>query len=328
MALLPRVVVHNWRLKLAALGLSVFLWALVQTEPRNAESFSASVLVDVADTAWTVAGPPDPASVELRLTGPTRDIIRLAREGTLIRVPVEAVGSPDSVVTLRREWVALGEGTGLSVESLVPNTVRVTFEPAVSRAVPVALRLVDGLPERLALASPIGLNPQVVRVRGPASRVNALDSVRLRPLDLASVEESGVYEVPVDTAGLAGLRLQPTAATLGFRVEDEVERVLSDLPVQIQRADDGTDLVARPSSVPVILRGARTLVTAVDPRDLIVLVAPELVQGMVPGEERRVPLRLEGVPALVRASLPTETVVVRRAGDVQLDAEGSAGVTP
>jgi hypothetical protein len=37
---------------------------------------------------------------------------------------------------------------------------------------------------------------------------------------------------------------------------------------------------------------------------------------MVPGEERRVPLRLEGVPDLVDATLLTETVAVRRATDV------------
>lgn len=315
MALLPRLT-HNWRLKLAALGLSVFLWALVQTEPRNAESFSAPVLLEVADTSWVVASPPDPATVELRLTGPTREIIRLAQEGTLIRVPVATVGSPDSAITLRREWVALDEGTGLSVESMVPNTVRASFEPAVNRVLPVAMRVEGRLPDRLALASPIGLNPQVIRLRGPASRVEGLDSLRLRPLDLSSVDESGIYEVPVDTSGLGGTRLASASATLGIRVEEEVARTLTELPVQIAVPDDGTDLVADPATVDVQLRGARSLVTSVDPRDLSVVVTAGLVEGMVPGEERRVPLRLEGVPELVDATLLTETVAVRRATDV------------
>jgi hypothetical protein len=314
-ALLPRLA-HNWRLKLAALGLSVFLWALVQTEPRNAESFSAPVLLEVADTSWVVASPPDPATVELRLTGPTREIIRLAQEGTLIRVPVATVGSPDSAITLRREWVALDEGTGLSVESMVPNTVRASFEPAVNRVLPVAMRVEGRLPDRLALASPIGLNPQVIRLRGPASRVEGLDSLRLRPLDLSSVDESGIYEVPVDTSGLGGTRLASASATLGIRVEEEVARTLTELPVQIAVPDDGTDLVADPATVDVQLRGARSLVTSVDPRDLSVVVTAGLVEGMVPGEERRVPLRLEGVPELVDATLLTETVAVRRATDV------------
>ena len=33
MASPSQALVRNWRLKLSALGLSVFLWALVQTEP-------------------------------------------------------------------------------------------------------------------------------------------------------------------------------------------------------------------------------------------------------------------------------------------------------
>ena len=40
MPLLPGVVSHNWRLKVSALGLSVLLWALVQTDEGNAETFS------------------------------------------------------------------------------------------------------------------------------------------------------------------------------------------------------------------------------------------------------------------------------------------------
>ena len=52
---------QNWRLKLAALGLSVFLWALVQTEPSNQETFaSVPVMVQVSDTGWTTSGAPSP----------------------------------------------------------------------------------------------------------------------------------------------------------------------------------------------------------------------------------------------------------------------------
>ena len=116
---------HNWRLKLSALGLSVFLWALVQGEPSNQEIFaSVPVTVEVADTGWTTSGAPNPSTVELRLGGPAREIIRLAREGTSIRIPVGSVGSQDTVIVLRREWVELGQRSGLSVESMSPSTIR------------------------------------------------------------------------------------------------------------------------------------------------------------------------------------------------------------
>ena len=87
MATRSQALAHNWRLKLSALGLSIFLWALVQTEPSNQETFaSVPVHVQIADTAWTTSGPPTPAVVEIRLGGPAREIIRFAREGMTLKI--------------------------------------------------------------------------------------------------------------------------------------------------------------------------------------------------------------------------------------------------
>ncbi len=313
MSLSLRTLTHNWRLKLAALGLAIFLWALVQSEPRNADTFSAvPVVVAVTDTGWTASGFPSPAAVELRVSGPARDIYRLAREGTSVRVPIESVGEADTVVTLRRDWVALGAGGTLTVESMTPSTVRVHFERAVTRALPVAIDTEGVLPTGLALASPIGLTPPVIRVRGPASQVNQLDSVRLQAFALNKVDASGVFELSVDTTGAEGLRFMPSTATVGIRVEERIERVVT-VPVIAEASEDGVSVVVVPRAVDVTLQGARTLVTAVDPVDLRAWVAPELLRGMQPGEERRVPVRIDGVPSLVRMEMQDGMVTVRRA---------------
>ena len=307
---------QNWRLKLAALGLSVFLWALVQTEPSNQETFvSVPVMVQVSDTGWTTSGAPSPSTVELRLGGPAREIIRLAREGMSIRIPIDVVGSQDTLIVLRREWVELGQRSGLSVESMSPSTIRVSFEEAQTRLVPVASRLVGRVRDHLALAAPVEVSPQIVRVRGPRSRVEGLDSLRLEAFDLSDVARSGAFTVSVDTTGLLGASVVPTTATIGVRVEDMIERVLDGITVQAI-ADPGEDqVVADPSVIQVRLVGARTLVTSLDPERLRVWVLPEYVQGMAPGEERVVNVRIEGVPALVTAIPGTDRVTVRRAID-------------
>ncbi len=307
---------QNWRLKLAALGLSVFLWALVQTEPSNQETFaSVPVMVQVSDTGWTTSGAPSPSTVELRLGGPAREIIRLAREGMSIRIPIDVVGSQDTLIVLRREWVELGQRSGLSVESMSPSTIRVSFEEAQTRLVPVASRLVGRVRDHLALAAPVEVSPQIVRVRGPRSRVEGLDSLRLEAFDLSDVARSGAFTVSVDTTGLLGASVVPNTATIGVRVEDMIERVLDGITVQAI-ADPGEDqVVADPSVIQVRLVGARTLVTSLDPERLRVWVPPEYVQGLAPGEERVVNVRIEGVPALVTAIPGTDRVTVRRAID-------------
>lgn len=324
MALTPLSLLHNWRLKLAALGLSVLLWALVQTEPREAQTVdSVPVVVDVADTAWAASGLPQPAVVELRLSGPTGEIIRLSRGGAVVRVPIADVGSPDTLVTLRRDWVALGEGSRLILEALSPSAVRISFEPAVSRVVPIALRTSGHLPARLALASPIGLTPLAARVRGPAGRIELLDSVLLRTLQLPDVTTSGVLEVPVDTAGLHGILVSPAWATVGIHVEERTERVLTGIPVIVQAGPPRGALSVTPEAVDVVLSGARTLLAAVEPVDVRAWVDPDLLEGMAPGEERRVPVMVEGVSPLVRVQVSGEDVVVRRAASDDGAPEGS-----
>src|SRR5687767_2393456 len=158
-----RVLLHNWHLKLAAIGLAVLLWALVQTEPLSQETFAAvPITVDVTDSSWTMARAPSPATVELRLGGPAREIIGLARDGTSLRVPVAAVGSRDTIIALQREWVNLGERAGVTVETVSPLTVSMAFEPAVARNVPVTLPLRGELPEDIALASAPEIQPEEV----------------------------------------------------------------------------------------------------------------------------------------------------------------------
>lgn len=317
-----QVLVRNWRLKLSALGLSVLLWALVQTEPTNQETFSqVPVRIQMADSGWTTSGPPSPATVEVRLGGPPREIIRLAREGTSIRVPVSAVGSRDTLITLRRDWVQMGQRSGLTVEYLSPPDVRVSFEPAQTRLVPVSTRLVGRIRDHLALASDIDVSPQLVRVRGPESRLEGLDSVPLVPFDLSDIARSGAFTVPVDTSGLLGASVVPQTATLGIRVEELVERVLDDIPVQA-RVDPGEEeVVVDPATIQVRLSGARSIVTSLDPGRLRVWVPAELLEGMAPGEERFLRVRVDGVPALVTAVPGTERVTVRRA----IDQDGSPG---
>jgi len=314
MARAPRLLTDNWHLKLAALGLSVFLWALVQTEPLSQETFPAvPVSVVVSDTAWSLSGAPSPATVELRLGGPAREIIRLAREGTSLRVPIASVGSRDTTVTVQREWVQVGARAGVTVESVSPPVIGLAFEPAATKTVPLAMRTEGQLRSHLALSSPLVLSPESVTVRGPESALRRLISLRLEPFDLGQVVESGVFTLAVDTTGLGGAVVDPLEAVLGVRVEPLEERVLSSVPVQADAGagEDLADIVVEPSTVGLRLVGARTLVTAMDLSLLQVVVVPESLRDLVPGEIRRVRLQVEGLPPLITAFPSTETVTVR-----------------
>jgi YbbR domain-containing protein len=309
---LSEALTRNWNLKLSALGLAVFLWAVVRAEPTEREVLSSvPVRVQVADLGWTLAAAPDPAQVQVRFAGPTRDILSLDRERASVRFMIEAVSGSDTVVQLRRDWVVVDGATGLVVQDIVPGSVRLTFEPTSQDVVPLAVRTRGRLPRGLALAAPIGLTPSVIRVRGPARVVDSLQSIPLRVVDLSDVTASGMMEVAVDTAGLSELTFAQGTAQLGLRVEPAAEMLLPAVPVEVE-GPAAAALDTEPLSLPVTVRGARGRLDGAILDSVRIRVAADRVQDVAPGESRRVPVSVVGLPALLEAEIPVDSVTVRR----------------
>jgi hypothetical protein len=312
---LPRVVSRNWRLKLAALALSVFLWAVVTVQPTNRSVLnSVPVQVDVIDADWAVDGLPSPPTVTVQLSGSVRELLTRGGDAAVVRVPIDRVSGRDTLVRLRPDWVVLSGSSGLIVESITPPTVAIRLEPTVSVALPLSLGTVNDLPPELALAQPLSLNPPVVRVHGPERVVKALDSVALGPLDLASVSTSGLYQVPVDTTGLSNITFDPSTAQVAIRLEPAVEREIAGVPVVVELPEgvDSTNVVVDPPTIQVRLHGVEMLVSQASAVGLAAVVPADFVAGLPAGATWTVPIRLRGVPGLVRAFSAVDSVTVFR----------------
>lgn len=317
MSVLSQLFFRNWRLKLAAFALAIFLWAVVTIQPRNRQTLtSVPVQVTITDPAWTLAEPPAPALVDVRLGGSTRELLQLGRTpgAGVVRVPIERVTSQDTVVRLRNDWFEADAGSGIVVENIVPATVHLVFEATEATVLPLSVRTRNEFPEGLALAQPLGLTPPVVRVRGPVRVVDDLDSIPLEPLDLAAVGESGIYQVRVDTAGLGNLTMDPAVASLQVLLERAVERVIGGVPVvgELPPTLESATLEILPATIQVTLRGARTPVNQANVEVIEAIVPSAEIEGLAPGEERTVPIRLRGVPNLVRAFSAADSVLIRR----------------
>lgn len=322
--MLPRFLTHNASLKLLAFVGAYVLWAIVPADSSQRETLSSvPVRVQVADPDWALAGQPSPAEVSVRFSGPTREMIRLVREGTSVLVDVDAVSDADTVVQLRRDWVVVSEGSGLVVEEIIPATVELSFERAISVALPLSIPTRGRIGQGLALAAPLGVTPGVVRVRGPARLLEGLDSIPLRPLDLSGISRSGIVELDVDTAGMSDLLFSTTTANVGVRVEVSIERILPAVPVETQGYAAGT-LDVEPTGVPVSVRGAASVVDAADLQRIRVRIEEAEIADLAPGESRRVPLVVTGVPALLTAAVEVDSVRVQRPRG---DADDDSGAT-
>jgi hypothetical protein len=125
---------------------------------------------------------------------------------------------------------------------------------------------------------------------------------------------SGRVAVAVDTAGLTGMGTTPDSVGVEIRIEDEVERVVSGIPVVLpETLASEDDLELRPTTASVIVRGARSVVDRADPTLFRLVVRAESGDLPQPGAEREFPVSLNGLPALVRGEPQQSVVTVRRA---------------
>jgi YbbR domain-containing protein len=317
---------RNWTLKLSALGLALLLWISVRVEAPNRQELSGvPVRVDLADPGWALTDPPMPATVQVRFGGPSRELFRMAMDRPSLVIPMDQVVNGDTIVVLRNQWVRVQDRPGVVVESIQPSTVRLVLEPIERVALPPALRFRGELPQGLAFAAPPVAAPGDIRVSGPRSRIAALDSVPLAPVDLSTVRSSGMVSTGVATDGFEGLQLQPLAVELEFRVEDRVERVVSGVPITLPEDGVPEDMEILPTTAAIRLSGARSLLERVDPTALRLVVDPDGREWPEPGDEGDFPLRLEGIPDLVQGVPEPGEATVRRP---EADPEGGPDQEP
>ncbi len=307
----------NWRLKAVAFVMALFLWALVRVEAPDRRAVSVPVIVSLNDPDWMLIDDPLPSEVEVLFSGSPAEIFRLtALDGVAITVPVAEVRDREMVIALQDAWIPVDGYAGVTVEDILPGTVHVQFDHVETVSVPLRVITRGSLPEYLALTRSLSVTPSSVRISGPASIVQQLDSLDIVPVDLGEVDEQGAVQTAVDTTGLTRLTVVPNDVTLRVPVEESVDRVLAAVPVLADLGAEleefGGALEILPATVELTLSGARTQVATLDVGRVRIVVPASELAGLAEAEERRVPIVVEGLPPYVSSSSPVDTVLVRR----------------
>lgn len=185
-------------LKLSSLALAYIIWAWVSS--RSPGERLVNVNLDLRDTSETVVLDYAPKQIRVRLEG-DQTVINRINDGDLIARPaLPRVSAP-----LRRQLQILPEdvkgiprwGVNLVV---VDEEISVSLEPILSKALPVFAHLV-GEPPAGFLKNQMKVDPEVVVVRGPSSRLGSLTHITTRDIDLRnqrSTFASRVGLVPPD----------------------------------------------------------------------------------------------------------------------------------
>lgn len=282
---LAAAIVHNWPLKLAAIGVAVLLYAgLVLAQ--NAQRWDGRIpIVPRGQPVEAVLLGMQPAEVtEVRFFAPAEVAARVSSE-TFIAVADLSGVDPAAGETYARVEVTASDPR-ITILDYQPTTVRVALDPLVTRTVPIEVDLGE-VPPDLQVGEPI-LEAEEAVASGPESVVRLIDravaSVTIQPSGLDIDED--VRLVPVDALGdsLSPVDLDPEVVRVRVRVGTSIDSkvvpvspvttgtpaagfVVSSVsvePATVTVSGDSDALAELPAveTAPVSIAGARTQVTA------------------------------------------------------------------
>lgn len=305
----------NWRallldnlwFKLAALVVVVMLWISVTADERQAQPVPTTVSVEVRDTAWVLTE--RPGEVHTTFQGRNRELLGLLMEKPIISVPVDSVTGERMRVALPVDRVEYNRELGVVPSFITPPAVDLRFERRRTARVPVAVDLEAVPAPGYSVVQPIGVEPDSVTVRGPASWVEGLTRVSTRALRLEDLSNTVMRDIPLDLpATVSGAEAEPAAVLVTINIDSLVVR---DLRVPIRATGSAAELArVQPDSATVSLRGVAAaveeLAAGLDGIDVEVTGPPE--------RTHRVTLRVASdadAPVAVTIDPPAATVEPR-----------------
>jgi len=268
--LLRRIFVEDWSLKLLSLAIAIVLWMLVTGQNQPVTAHVNVQLNFIRPPALEISNDP-PRTVDVMLTGSRSKLDDLTSLDLVATVDISDQRAGERVLRLAdKAQITLPQG--IKVDGFQPSAIPIRLEEMVDRQVVVEPKL-EGKPDDGFEVYSVYANKSSVAVRGPASRVNALQKVATESVWLAGHKESfTAMNVALDVSDPKVDLLEPMVSVVVEIGERRIEKNFSGVPVT---TDSGERV--QPATTSVTLLGVASFLEALKPEDLrIVLTGDNL----------------------------------------------------
>ena len=266
--LLRRIFVEDWSLKLLSLAIAIALWLLVTGQNQPVTAHVNVQLNFIRPQALEISNDP-PRTVDVMLTGSRNKLDDLTSLDLVATVDISDQRAGERVLRLAdKAQITLPQG--IKVDGFQPSAIPIRLEEIVDRHVPVEPKL-EGKPDDGFEVYSVYPNKGFVSVRGPASRINALQKVATESIWLAGHKESfTASNVALDVPDPKVDLLEPMVNVAVEIGEKRIEKNISG--VAVITAEGGK------------VQPATTSVTVLGPASLLETVKPEQLGIILDGE--------------------------------------------
>lgn len=269
---LREIFLEDLGLKFLALVISVALWYGVTGQRTPTTIRVPRVPLNFRLPNDTEISNEPRADVEVSLTGNKRALDTINVRDLTVNVDMSDLKPGEQTVQLTPDRVTMGLPDGVKFSDIQPGNVLVMLEPRVEREVEVEVRHTGGVPEGYELRS-VTATPDKVKVRGPASLVNALLKVPTQVVSLDGHKET--FTQPQTAIEIADKKIDLIDMAVSIRVEIGEQRVEKSLSGVSVSASDGAAM--RPETAGVTVYGERSAVNqlSTDNTRLVLDLAPD-----------------------------------------------------
>lgn len=221
----------NLGLKLISVVIAILLWGIVLGS-RNVE-VTKEVPLEITTPPDVVPANEIPDKIAFRLSGP-KAFLRSILDRREEPIRVNLAGAKPATVTYRFFSDNIRVPIGVKVLSINPAAISIKLEYLKRKDIPVHLEVRGTLPDGYRVTQ-AEVKPNLVRIKGPESRVDALTEIPTIPVDLSKLTHSVDQEIPLDTARfnvqLDGpyprVLIQIESISANFRIKNVDIRVIS-----------------------------------------------------------------------------------------------------
>jgi YbbR domain-containing protein len=289
---LREIFIEDLTLKLLALAITLGLWSAITGQRAPTTKRLSGVHLSFQQPKDMEISYDTTAQVDITLTGAKREIDRLNARDLVATVDLTGYKPGTRSVNLTSDTVKMNLPEGVHIDEIDPNTVPLRLEPRIERELEVEVKLEGKLPDGYELRR-VSVTPSKIRVRGPASHINALQKALTEPIKLDGHRESFIEQQVALEILDQRVDILDTLANVYLEIgEQRMEKNFAGVSVR-----DDSGVPARPSSANLTLYGDRSVLEGLRAGDIHLQLetapdgatTPRLI--LPPGIEGRVELR-------------------------------------
>jgi YbbR domain-containing protein len=267
--LLRRIFLEDWSLKLLSLAIAIVLWLLVTGQNQPVTAHLNVQLNFIRPPALEISNDP-PRTVDVMLTGSRNKLDDLTSLDLVATVDISDQRAGERVLRLAdKAQISLPQG--IKIDGFQPSAIPIRLEEIVDRQVKVEPKL-EGQPAEGFEVYSVFPNKGSVSVRGPASRVMALQKIMTESIWLAGHRESfTAANVAIDVPDPKVDLLEPVVNVNVEIGERRIEKNFSGVSVITAQGEK-----VQPATTSVTLLGVQSLINSLKSEEVRIVLDGDL----------------------------------------------------